>query len=268
VEEPHVSTVEDWARAYLSSPSLAYKCAPPPWPESWSEGDASSDLRPVRPPELVVTRDKPKSVKLGGVKNPRTRAELIHKFWHHELQAAELMCWAVLRYPETPRDFRRGLLRIARDEIRHMALYAEHLQLLGYELGAFPVRDWFWERVPTCRNALEFVAFLGMGLEGANLEHTERFAGWFRAVGDERGADIQDQVGREEVAHVRFATRWFREWTGDVDFDAWCAQLPPPITPLLLKGKNLRWDLRRKAEMPDPFLEQLEAWLPTAQGPR
>ncbi len=174
------------------------------------------------------------------------------------------MCWAVLRFPDTPAEFRRGLLRIARDEIRHMALYEEHLRTLGHELGSFDVRDWFWERVPSCTTPLEFVAFLGMGLEGANLEHTERFATWFRAVGDERGAEIQDQVGREEVAHVRFATRWFRTWTGDVDFATWCERLPSPITPLLLKGKKLRWELRRKAEMPEAFLGELEAWTPSA----
>lgn len=149
-----------------------------------------------------------------------------------------------------------------------MKLYQEHLGRLGFALGDFPVRDWFWERAPTCESPLAFVAFIGMGLEGANLEHTERFAAWFRAVGDERGALIQEQVGREEVAHVRFATRWFREWTGGVDFDEWCSSLPPPLTPLLLKGKTLRWELRRKAEMPEDFLERLAAWTPEPRADR
>ncbi|HSC88146.1 MAG TPA: DUF455 family protein [Polyangiaceae bacterium] len=259
---PPPATLEQWALDYLLTPELSHKCSPPPQPDVWGELGPARDLRPSRPAGLEVTYDKPRSVKLGAIRAPKARAQLIHKFWHHELQAAELMCWAVLRFPESPEAFRRGLLRIARDEIRHMGLYAEHLGLLGYQVGDFPVRDWFWERVPSCPSPIEFVAFLGMGLEGANLEHTERFAGWFRTVGDERGAEIQDRVGREEVAHVRFATRWFREWTGDVDFSAWCAHLPPPITPVLLRGKKLRWDLRRKAEMPDPFLHELEDWMP------
>ena len=172
------------------------------------------------------------------------------------------MCWAVLKFPETPVEFREGLLRICRDEIRHMGLYEEHMHTLGHALGDFPVRDWFWERVATCTTPLQFVAFIGMGLEGANLEHTERFSTWFRTLGDLRGADIQDQVGREEVAHVRFATRWFRTWTGDVDFTTWCSHLPPPITPLLLKGKTLGRERRRKAEMPETFLDELDAWTP------
>lgn len=205
-------------------------------------------------------------MKLGALQNPRSRAELIHKFWHHELQAAELMCWAILRFVDTPLSFRQGLVRICRDEVRHMGLYSSHLETLGFQVGDFPVRDWFWERIPTCQTPLQFVALLGMGLEGANLEHTERFATWFRTLGDERGAAIQDQVGLEEVAHVRFATRWFREWTGDVDFATWCKHLPPPLSPLLLRGKTLRWPLRRKAEMPEEFLRQLEAWTPEEEA--
>jgi uncharacterized ferritin-like protein (DUF455 family) len=260
--------LEDWARRYLLSRSLPEKRDPGPPParcrdELGGGPGEPIDLRPGRPPELRVTLDKPKSASLGALRNVEARARLVHKFWHHELQAAELMCWAILRFPETPADFRRGLGRIARDEVRHMGLYEAHLTRLGYALGDFPVRDWFWERAATCESALSFVAFIGLGLEGANLEHTERFGGWFRLLGDEFGAEVQDRVGREEVAHVRFAARWFRTWTGDVDFETWRSALPPPITPLLLRGKTLRLDLRRKAELPEAFLDALGRWQPS-----
>ena len=58
------------------------------------------------------------------------------------------MAWAVLAFPETPLEFREGLVRIALDEIRHMRIYAEQIARLGYRVGSFAVRDWFWERVP------------------------------------------------------------------------------------------------------------------------
>lgn len=262
-------SAESFAKRYVLSLDLAVKRRPPslelPFVGSTEFVDSarSNDLRPGRPPELRLTEDKPKSMKLGAIQNEKKRAELVHKFWHHELQAAELMCWAILRFPETPLEFRRGLLRICRDEIRHMALYEEHLERLGYGPGDFPVRDWFWERVPLSTTPLAFVAFVGMGLEAANLEHTERFATWFRTVGDERGAEIQEQVGREEIAHVRFATRWFREWTGGVDFETFRRALPPPMSPLLLRGKTLRREARLRAEMPEEFLDALDAWVPT-----
>lgn len=257
-----------WARDYLTSVTLAEKVEPAPPPEGWDSGYPSEDLRPGRPKELTLTLKKPKSVKLGALSRPEVRASLNHKFWHHELQAAELMCWAILRFPETPREFRDGLVRIIRDEVRHMRMYQEQIESLGFQLGQFEVRDWFWERIPTCETPLQFVALLGMGLEGANLDHTARFARWLRAAGDEAGARIQEQVGREEVAHVRFATRWFRTWAGSVDFDRWCAALPPPLTPLLMRGKQVQMEPRLKAEFPQAFLDSLARWTPAASASR
>ncbi len=101
--------------------------------------------------------------------------------------------------PDTPRAFKAGLAGIARDEVRHMALYREAIEALGHRVGAFPVNDWFWERVPRAASAASFVATLGIGFEGANLDHALRFAERFRAVGDERGAVIQEQVHTEEI---------------------------------------------------------------------
>jgi uncharacterized ferritin-like protein (DUF455 family) len=103
-----------------------------------------------------------------------------------------------------------------------------------------------------------------MGLEGANLDHTARFSGWLRAVGDHRGAELQEQVGREEIAHVRFATRWFRDWVGDVSFESWRAELPPPLSPLLMRGKTIQRTSRLKAEFPLEFIDELTAWQPEA----
>src|SRR5262249_50768073 len=154
---------------------------------------------------------------------------VVHTFLHHELQAAELMAWAILAFPETPLAFRRGLVGIFADEVRHMGLYARHLERLGHAYGDFPVRDWFWERVPRAATAAHFVAVLGIGFEGGNLDHARRFAERFRAAGDEEGAALQERVCAEEIAHVRFAVRWFGELTGArPDFERWARHLPAP----------------------------------------
>jgi uncharacterized ferritin-like protein (DUF455 family) len=253
--------VDSWAEAYVRSASLDHKCSPPVPPPNFDP--LARPLRldvPGRPPQLLVTRQRPRSHSREGMKHPEQRAKLLHKFWHHELQAAELMCWALLAYADAEPEFRRGLLGICQDELRHMRLYQGHIERLGFSLGDFPVRDWFWDRVPTCRSALSFVALVGMGLEAANLEHTERFASWFEYAGDHEGAELQRQVGREEVGHVRFAVRWFRRWTGGDDFSNWCRSLPEPLTPLLLRGKSLQRDARRKAEMSEEFIDALARW--------
>ncbi len=257
-------TVERWAWDYVATSSLAYKLAPPPLPERWEEHPpARRPSAPGRPPELRVESKAPKT---RGLFAPAGRARALHTFLHHELQAAELMAWALLAFPETPREFRAGLARIAGDEVRHMNLYAAHIERLGYRVGSFVVRDWFWERVPSCATPASFVATMGLGFESANLEHTASFAKRFRAAGDEEGARVQELVGREEIAHVRFGARWFAEFTGSVDFDAWHRSLPAPLSPMLMRGHPLEHDARLAAGFPADFLAKLTAWQPVAPG--
>jgi uncharacterized ferritin-like protein (DUF455 family) len=188
----------------------------------------------------------------------------VHTFVHHELQAAELFAWAVLAFPKTPREFRAGLLRLCGEELGHLALYAAHLQRLGSAVGDFPVRDWFWTRVTLCTTPESFVALLGLGLEGANLEHSARFADLFRAAGDEEGARILEEVERDEIAHVAFAAHWFARFTGrPLDYETWRAALPPPLSPSLLQGRPLNRDARLRAGFDAEFLARLEAEPPT-----
>ena len=252
-------SAEDWAIAFIGAATLDAKLSPPATPDVW-RNDAPLRLeRPGRPPELRV---QGRAEKMRGLGSPTGRARALHTFLHHELQAAELMAWALLAFPSTPLDFRRGLVRIAHDEIRHMNMYRQHIERLGHSVGDFPVRDWFWERVPQSPDAASFVAVMGLGVESANLEHTASFAARFRSAGDEEGARVQEVVGEEEIAHVRFGSKWFATLTGSLAFDSWCRALPPPLTPLLMRGFPFQRDLRLRAGQPTRFVDELEAWQP------
>jgi uncharacterized ferritin-like protein (DUF455 family) len=265
MREPPHGTVERWAWDYVVADSLDAKLSPPPVPEAWEP--AIVPVRrleaPGRPHELRVVS---KSGKTRGLAAPSGRARALHTFFHHELQAAELMAWAILAFPETPRDFRAGLVRIALDEIRHMHLYAGQIARLGFAIGQFTVRDWFWERVPRCADAVAFVATMGLGVESANLEHTASFAARFREAGDEEGARVQELIGREEIGHVRFGTRWFETLASALEFETWRLALPSPLSPMLMRGKPLHREARRNAGQSDRFLDELEAWQPDSPG--
>ncbi|MEZ5988691.1 MAG: DUF455 family protein [Planctomycetota bacterium] len=261
------ATVEDWARAYVEATDLAHKLDPGPPPRRWAEGRAALRLAaPGRPPELVVAAKARRSLRRHELREPRKRAQLVHVFLHHELQAAELMAWALLAFPGTPPAFRRGLLGILGDELRHMRLYAGHLAALGAAYGDFPVRDWFWQRVASCATPLQFVALLGIGLEGGNLDHARRYERWFAEVGDDEGARLQRLVGDEEVAHVRFAIRWFRAWSGGLAFEDWRRALVEPLTPSLMRGKELARAARQAAGFDEGFLRELEQWDDASPG--
>jgi uncharacterized ferritin-like protein (DUF455 family) len=256
------NALHEWARSYLLSDELSVKFSPPsppPVADTDPVAAASPELRPGRPKEIRVIERAEKSPKANALRDPKKRAWLFHTFMHHEMQAAELMAWAIVAYPETPAAFRRGLANILVDEVRHMAMYREALESLGFAVGDFGVRDWFWQRVPAARGPAEFCAVMGMGLEAANLDHSQRYTRWLREVGDVRGAELQMLVGEEELPHVRFALHWFRRFAGAADFETWRAHLPPPLSPVLLRGLPLDVERRARAGMDPLFIEQLGA---------
>jgi uncharacterized ferritin-like protein (DUF455 family) len=260
--------IEAWAERYICSTDLDMKIRPPAPPKSFrsSAPAASRITAPGRPPELRTAKRGERTPKQDALEEPHYRARTLHAFWHHELQAAELMCWAILAFPDAEPEFRRGLLAICLDEIRHLNLYAAHIKALGSNVGDFGVRDWFWKRVPSCQSKVEFVAVMGMGLEAANLEYAPNFAARFRLAGDLQGAEIQERIAAEEVAHVGFATRWFMRWTGGCDFSAWAEHLPAPLSPWVMQGRPLAREARRRAGMPEDFLNALSAFVPEPKG--
>lgn len=262
---PEAGTIEAWAWDYVLATTLDAKLSPPALPSVWERAPPVRRLEaPGRPPELRVVAKAPKT---RGLQSPHGRARALHTFLHHELQAAELMAWAVLAFPQAPAEFRSGLLRIALDEIRHMHMYAREIERLGHHVGEFVVRDWFWERIPSCPDPASFVAAMGLGFESANLEHTTSYAARFREAGDEEGARIQEIIGREEIAHVRFGAKWFETFRGSsdaggIDFETWKCALPAPLSPLLMRGRPLQREARRRAGQPEKFLDELDAWQP------
>ena len=272
VEAGELAPLARWAFDYVAAQALSYKLAPPALPASdpsdaHAGGAAVRLATPGRPPELIGSWDKYKAPKsAAALRDPKKRAQLLHTFFHHELQAAELMCWACLAFPDTPLSFRRGLLHICLDEVRHMNMYAAHIQQLGFALGSFAVRDWFWQRVPAAQSAAEFVAVMGLGFEAGNLDHSERYVAMFTEAGDLEAAALQATVGREELAHVAFGVHWFRVLAGALDFASWSSSLPLPLSPMVMRGRPLAREARRAAGFADDFLDRLESWSPVSPG--
>lgn len=257
------ATLEEWARAYLETTDLQAKLSPLLPPEAFaSEPFAPPPRWPSRPPELATIAKAVKSPRKNALREPSRRAQILHTFFHHELQAAELFAWAILAYPDADSSFRRGLARLLLDETRHMRMYAARIRALGYDVGSFPVRDWFWDRVPTSPTPRAFVGTLGLGFEGGNLDHAQRYAERFAAVDDEESAALQRTVATEEEPHVRFAVRWFARFSScepaHIPFAGFAESLPAPLTPGLMRGKQLARAARERAGFPPAFLDDLD----------
>ena len=67
------------------------------------------------------------------------RGRLLHFFANHELLATELMALALLRFPDAPASFRRGVWRTLKDEQLHTRLYVERMRQCGIQFGEIPV---------------------------------------------------------------------------------------------------------------------------------
>ncbi len=259
---PPAGSVERWCWDFIVGTELQEKLRPQDPPDTslaanWEDRAPERRLNAAgRPAELEVIARSPRTP--GGLHQPANRLRMMHTFAHHELQAAELFAWAVLAFPETPREFKAGAVRLCLEELGHLHLYVDYLRAHGLALGEFPVRDWFWERVSTCASPLAFVSLQGLGLEGSNLDHCARFALAFRDVGDTRAAQVLERVGRDEVTHVSFARQWFERLSGEtLNYERWRAVLPAPLTPALMQGRPLNNEARRAAGFDDSFLDAL-----------
>ena len=86
---------------------------------------------PGRPVELRFKAQSSGKADFPGVhrlEKEQERGRLLHFFANHELLATELMALALLRFPNAPAAFRRGLLQTLRDEQAHTRLYMERMR--------------------------------------------------------------------------------------------------------------------------------------------
>ena len=102
---------------------------------------------PGRPAELSFagTGKRAPFPRPGQLNTEKQRALVLHHFANHELLALELMALTLLRFPNAPPSFRRGLIQTMADEQTHLTLYEKRMSELGIQLGDAPVNRFFWD---------------------------------------------------------------------------------------------------------------------------
>ena len=139
------ATARQWAERVLLGRTLEDKLWRPEAITDERPGPAiEPPPRPGRPPGLAPSDEAavapPKEAEL---LDPRARGRLLHGFANHELLALELMALALLRFPDAPPSFRRGLVRTLGEEQEHLRLYLRRMGELGVELGEQPLGSTF-----------------------------------------------------------------------------------------------------------------------------
>ncbi len=220
---------------------------------------------PGRPPEL---RFKPQGSGKGEfpgtnqLEDARERGRLLHFFANHELLATELMALVLLRFPDAPAAFRRGVLQTLKDEQNHTRLYIDRMQECGVHFGELPVSGYFWRAISGMESPMDYVAGLSLTFEQANLDFARKFSADFQTVGDAASARLLEKIYQDEIAHVAYGLKWFRRWKNptQTDWEAFCRQLRFPLSPARAKGPVINFDGRRSAGFESRFIDELNVY--------
>ncbi len=259
--------LREFAERILFATSLEEKLQPPS--PGISDERAGAPLAapdvPGRPAEL---RFKDRNATggdfpgLARLEEARERGKLLHFFANHELLATELMALVLVRFPNAPAAFRKGVLQTLKDEQAHTRLYLERMEECGIHFGELPVSGYFWRAVSKMENPIDYVAGLCLTFEQANLDYARYFARGFAQAGDTASAQLLERIYRDEIGHVAYGLKWFRRWKnpGSSDWEAFCQALKFPLSPQRAKGFALNVEGRRAAGLEPEFISRLEVY--------
>ena len=220
---------------------------------------------PGRPANLIF---KPHATGKSGLpalhrlEDAAERGRLLHFFGNHELLATELMALVLLKFPDAPPAFRRGVLQTLQDEQEHTRLYLQRMKTCGLEFGDLPVSGYFWRCVAPMAHPIDYVAGLCLTFEQANLDFAGHYGKSFATVGDADSAKLLEKIYRDEIGHVAYGLKWFRRWKtpGESDWDAFCRTLKFPLSPQRAKGFSMNFAGRRAAGLDAQFIAELNVY--------
>ncbi len=220
---------------------------------------------PTRPQKLIFkphATGKSDFPGLHQLENQTERGKLLHFFANHELLATELMALVLLKFPDAPAAFRKGILATLKDEQEHTRLYMERMKACGVELGDFPVSGYFWRCVSPMEHPIDYVSSLCLTFEQANLDFAQHFAKSFATIGDNETGNLLEKIYRDEIGHVAYGLKWFRRWKNpnENDWDAFCRTLKFPLSPQRAKGFSLNVEGRRAAGFDPQFIAELNVY--------
>lgn len=267
--------LEEYALSILHSGSLSSKLASPEIVELGLDGLGSSfSLSEFKVPEkpnrltqfqasqLKSAKLKPSQLTGTNLGNEMERAQLLHSFANHELQAIELFAWAILRFPQAPAEFRRGLLRVIGDEQKHFKLYEQRMNQFGFQFGDFPVNDFMWKVLTKSATLEQFTAAMSLSFEQANLDFACFYRDAFARAGDMETSEVLNIVLHDEIQHVRHGVTWSDKWKeeGQTLLEFHEQNLVFPLTLARARGSFFREEPRQKAGFPEGYISELRTF--------
>ena len=198
------------------------------------------------------------------LENEKSRGQLLHFLANHELLATELMALVLLKFPEAPAAFRRGILVTLQEEQDHTQMYLDRMADCGVEFGSYPVSGQFWRLIEPMQSPMDFVSRLSLTFEQANLDYSLHFASVFDRIGDTDTAKILHKIYTDEIGHVQHGLHWFRQWKDpqQSDWDAYQSSLDFPMSPQRGRGPRAAFNRtgRSQAGLTEDFIDAIEVY--------
>ncbi len=198
------------------------------------------------------------------LENEKSRGQLLHFLANHELLATELMALVLLKFPNAPIAFRRGVLVTLQEEQEHTRMYLGRMKDCGVEFGSYPLSGQFWKIVEPMTCPMDFVSRLSLTFEQANLDYSKHFSEVFQRIGDEETATVLRKIYEDEIGHVQHGLDWFRKWKEPSlsDWDAYQQSLDFPMSPQRARGPNIDFNRegRLRAGLDEDFIDSVEVF--------
>ncbi|XP_002967753.2 uncharacterized protein LOC9631107 isoform X3 [Selaginella moellendorffii] len=175
-------------------------------------GVAAAMDSPARPekPQLVHPRRVPTAKVLG----ISPSVHMIHNLAHIELNAVDLAWDTVVRFSasggELDSQFFADFAHVADDESRHFCWCEQQLNELGSSYGDVPAHNLLWKDCQKTSASVDArLAVIPMVQEARGLDAGPRLVERLKQLGDDRSANIVEQISQEELAHVAVGVSWF-----------------------------------------------------------
>lgn len=253
--------LREWAIRILSADTLEEKLLCPDILTDEYPGEPLLFKEPIRPIGMGFHK-RTKEQKLPPFQNhhkEENRAICLHRFAGHELLAVEIMAHALTAFPNAPKAFRKGVAHTLKEEQGHVKLYIERMGHFGLHLGDLPLFKHFWNHVPHLTSPIRYVSVMSLTFEMANLDFAPLYGRSFAAFGDAASAALMAQIVKDEINHVSFGYRWLNKFKGENPaWNSWIANLTPKIEPKRAKGFVVMEENRRKAGIPDDWIEKIK----------
>lgn len=163
---------------------------------------------PARDVSMLHSKHHPKKK---GLSTAEGQARMLHDLASIELQAMELGLRTLVEFPEAPTGFREELHAVTVSESQHLRMCLEGISDLGFKWGDWPIHCGLWSAVSSEDTLLDRILIVHRYLEGSGLDAGSTIIRRLDTSETKNVRSIVEQINREEIGHVDFGSRWYRE---------------------------------------------------------